>query len=340
MPNYSLNRLQRAYLGIQTDIATIPTVVTANNVLFSKLSLDASAAAIKDPAVTGSRQSLESQRGRMTGAWSIDTVLRGSGAAGTAPPHLDVLLQSVFGHANTAVASTSNTYNMTDDIINFALFRYRHDQAGGVALTNHIGSLCGTTDATFTMGADLAQATFNGSAAFVLDSDNFASYVSAWKGGLSSFPAEPTAPTAIPTLPVIGFTGSITTDSDSVVELKTATIKVSTGNTLVDDSYGQFIGSGWQGDERTIELSLTLDDSDSAAIIDLKQKAFSFTPIDIVIVSGTVAGNIFTFTLKQVQMQNVKFSEGPKGRMRVDFSASMAHGTTLAGLDAFKLAIT
>lgn len=340
MANYSLNRLVRAYLANQSSISTIPTVTTTNNVLFSKLSLDADIGEIKDPSVTGSRQDLAGARGRMSGTWSIEAALRGSGTAGTAPAHLDVLLESIMGQANSTVADTSCTYALSDGISTFALYRYRRDQAGGTALTQQIGSTCGTTDATFTLGQDVAMLSCSGRCAFVLDSNNFASYISAWKGGLGSFPAEPTAPTAIPVQPVVGFTGSITADSNSVVELKTATIKISTGNQLVDDDYGNYIGSGWQGDTRSIEVGLTLDDSDSAAIVDLKQKAFTYTPINIDIVSGTVAGNIFTFNLKNVQMRNPKFSDGPKGRMRLDFSASMAHGTTLAGTDAFQIVVT
>src|SRR6185312_11136504 len=100
---YASNRNVRTYLATQSTFSTIPTVTTANYVLHSDCSLVATTADIVDPAITGSRQQLPAQRGRMNGTWSFTTPLRGSGTAGTVPPHLDVLLKSIMGQASTDV---------------------------------------------------------------------------------------------------------------------------------------------------------------------------------------------------------------------------------------------
>lgn len=341
-PNYSLNRLRRLYIAPQTDPMTLPTVTgTSNYCLFTKLNIEGVQGVINRPDITGSRGTLPGIAGKHTGTWSVGMSLAGAGAAGV-DPDCDPLLQATFGAVPTIVASTSVTYALSDNIITAALFHYRHTQVGGTTLTNQISMGSVVDTATFTMGADIATVDFSGKSIFVLDSDNFASYTGALaigKGGLGSFPAEPSTPT-YHGLPVIGFTGSLTMDTQTVVELKSATVKISTGNQIVDDSFGYWMGSGVQGDMRQIDVSLTLDDSDSAAIIDLKQKAFSFAPITVTLVCGTVAGNTWTFNLSNIQMVNPKFSEGSKGRMRVDFGASIAHGSTLAGLDALSLVIT
>jgi hypothetical protein len=338
MPNYSLNRNRRMYLHEQTTPLTVPTAVTADYCLFTKLTLDPISAAIKDPSITGSRGELKGVPGRKSGTWAIDGALHGSGAAGTAP-QAHVLLKAALGH-EASVAMTSTTYTLVDDITSFALFNYRTDPSGGTGLTQQIGMGCVVSDITFNVGQDVHSFAANGRCIYVIDSDNFATDDSTWLGGLMSFPAEPTAPTSLPQAVTVGFTGSITTDSNSIIELKTATIKLTTGNDIVDDTFSTYIGSGVQGNTRMIDVSLTLDDSDDSAIADLKTKARTFSPIDIVIQCGTITGSIFTYTLKQVQMVEPKFTDGPKGRVRVDFGASGAHGTTLAGLDAFKIVCT
>ncbi|HXS93183.1 MAG TPA: hypothetical protein VN736_01190 [Candidatus Limnocylindrales bacterium] len=342
MSNYALNRLRRLYMAAQTDPLTLPSSITNTNYcLFSSLDIVGEQQVIRRPDITGSRQDLIGLPGRHTGTWSVSMSLAGSGSAGTAPD-CDPLLQAIFGAANTAVASTSNTYSLSDNIITCALYHYRHAQNGTTALTQQISMGSTVTQATFSLGSDIATLSANGRSIFVLDSDNWSAYTGVFsgaKGGLSAFPSEPSSP-VFHGVPVVGFTGSLTTDSNSVAELKSMTIKVTTGNQIVDDTFGQYFGSGVQGDFRTIDVSLTLDDSDSAAMLDLKQKAFSFAPINIVAVCGTTAGNTWTFNLNQVQMVNPKFSPGPKGRMRLDFNASVAHGTTLSGLDAFSLALT
>jgi len=193
-------------------------------------------------------------------------------------------------------------------------------------------------DFSFEMGQDIAMIKAAGDCAYVLESDNFSSLLTAWKGGLSAMPTKPSAPVYHGTQ-AIGFTGSITLDAQSIATLKSATIKVSTGAQQVMDTFGSYISSGVEADTRTVSVSFVLDDDDGSAIADLKQKAWAFTPVDMTFVCGTVAGNIWTWTLKSVQMANAKFNDGQR-RVRVDFADSTAHGSVLSGLDSLALSLT
>lgn len=330
MPNYSLVRNRWLYAAIQSDPLTIATVTTSNYFSHTKASLDPVVDLIKDNSITGSRQDPLGIPGRMSGTFSIDLNMRGAGAG--VVPMFDPLLVATFGQA-----ATSGVYTLTDNIETFSLYNYRVDPSGGTGLTQQIGMGCTVSDTTFTVGNDIATMTCNGKAVFVLDTNDFSTYTTAEKGGLSSFPASPTLPTSILSVPVVGFTGSITTGSDTIVELKTATIKISTGNDIVTDTFGTFIGSGTQGNVRTIDVTLTLDDSDSTGIANLKKKAQNKAAFNVAINVGTVAGNIFEFALVNVQLGSYKFTDGSKGRVQLEFSASTAHGSTLAGLDALTL---
>lgn len=331
MPNYSLIRNRWLYAAMQSDPLTIATVDTGDYFSHTKVSLDPVVDLIKDNSITGSRQDPLGIPGRMSGTFSVDLNMRGSGTTLTAPS-FDALLEATFGQA-----IATGVYALTDNIETFSLYNYRVDPAGGTALTQQIAMGATVTDTTFTIGSDIASMTCNGKAVFVLDTNDFSTYNTAEKGGLTSFPASPTLPTSILEVPVVGFTGSITTGSDTIVELKTATVKISTGNDIVTDTFGTFIGSGVQGNVRTIDVTLTLDDSDSTGIANLKKKAQSKAPFNIALTVGTIAGNTFAFALSQVQLGSYKFTDGSKGRVQLEFSASTAHGTTLAGLDALTL---
>ena len=340
MSNYIFNRNRQMFIAAQTvDALTLPTSITAANFcLFSKLSLDSNTNSIVRPDLNGSRTSIIGLKGRMTGSYSAEMTLAGSGSAGVAPDN-DVMLQSVFGQAPTVVATTSVTYNLTDAISTFALYHFRKDTTGSATgITQQIGMGCTTKDCTISVGQDLATIAFSGDCQHVLDTDNFANYLAAWKGGLSAMPTVPAGPLVSHGKGVIGFTGSISVDGNVLAELKSATVKLGTGNTIVSDSFGTFIGSGTEGDLRGMSISMTLDDNNGTAINDLKQKAWSFTPIDIILTAGTIPGEIWTITLKSVQLQGAKFNDGQR-RVRLDFGDSTAHGTG-SGLDAVTLILT
>jgi hypothetical protein len=338
--NYSMNRLQRAYLVEQTDPQIInnssgaASVTASNTCVYTKLTLNPIINQIVRPDITGSRDLLQSMKGRQSGTWGMDMSLAGNGAAGVVPD-CDPILQSLFGQAATISAGVSCTYALTDAVTAFSLYRFR-TPAG---LTNHIGGGSVVSECTFTLGPDIATLSAQGTSLWVLDSDNFSNFTTAAKMGLTSFPTEPGSPVSHG-LAVIGFTGAITMDSGAVLRLKTATIKTSTGNRLIDDTFGSFTSTGVVGDERKTTVAFTLDDTDEAAIQNLKAKAFSQAAINMVLQVGTIAGNTWTWTLKNVQLQEPTYAEGNKSVFHLAFGESTAHGTSLTSLDSVSLVIT
>src|SRR5260370_13523542 len=89
--NYSLNRLQRAYLVSQPDPAVIDnssgtaTVTGSDACVFTKLVLNPIINQINRPDITGSRDLLPSMKGRQSGTWSMDMSLAGGDAPGVVP---------------------------------------------------------------------------------------------------------------------------------------------------------------------------------------------------------------------------------------------------------------
>lgn len=320
------------YAAVQSAHLTAATVATANYFTHSKVTMDRKTALIKDPSITGSLTEPLGILGKMTGDYSIDIPLRGSGTTLTAPP-FDAILQSLFGSA-----ISTGVYSMVDTPLPFSLYRYRLDDAGSADLTNQLGLGSIVTDATFVMGPDIAMLNVTGTSAFVLDNKTFSTYLTPWKGGLSSFPAEPTAPTSILEQPTIGFTGSMVVDSNTLITFKSANIKIATGKSQIDDTFGSYIGTGVYSNTRTVDITLELDEDNSSACNDLKTKAFGGLPINIAATIGTVAGNSFELALVGVQLDpGFKLTDGPKGNIRMSFASSIAHGSTLAGLDAVTL---
>ena len=334
----SLSRQQKAFLVAQTSPLIIPntsgsaTVTNTNACAYGKLTLTPTVAQIQRPDLTGSRGTLPSIKGRMGGNWAMEMSLA-SATAGVVPD-CDPILQSLFGQAATVVASTSVTYSLSDNIQSFVLFRFRQPSS----LTQHLGFGCVVKEATFSVGPDIATMSASGEAVFVLDSDNFGNTLTAAKGGLTVFPTSPTTPVTHGNA-VIGFTGLITMDGNTIANLKTATIKITTGNDTVKDTFGSYVASGTEGATRTVGVTFTLDDDDATATQNLKAKAFSQTPVDMSIQVGTFAGNIWTFTLKQVQLAQPSYSDGQL-RFHADFAESFAHGTSITANDDVTLTIT
>src|SRR5207244_1430504 len=120
-----------------------------------------------------------------------------------------------FGQVAATVASTSVTYNLSDSPLSFALYHFRTPST----VTQRIGMGAIVKDATFTLGPDIATLSANGECIWVIDSDNFASLTTAEKGGLTAFPTEPASPVAHGNA-VIGFTGAITMDGQTIADLK------------------------------------------------------------------------------------------------------------------------
>jgi hypothetical protein len=320
----------------ESSFGNIAAVTGTDYCLVTSCDLQQIKSAIQRPDITGSLTQALGVSGRYKGSWNMALSLAGNGAAGVVPA-ANPLLTSLFGASPTIVASTSVTYGLTDNTIGFSLYNFSKAD-NGTSTNGMVGMSCVPDKVSFTLGQDIASISASGNAAFVLDkSQNWANYTSQMRGGLSSFPAEPASPSQTSTA-VIGFKGSILLDGQTVLDLRSAVINFVTSKFLVETSWNGVIPTGYESDLRATSLSFTIDDSDSAALADLKNASFAYSPIDALFSVGTTVGNTFNFSLKQIQLAEMKYNASAR-RITVEWGESGSHGTSITANDAFSLQI-
>lgn len=346
--SFSMSRKQGIYLQSQAKdtLRTIPNSNGAATVTGSDACLVTRA--VCTPAVdplrrndkTGTRTARPSKAGRCGGTWSIGMDLAASGTPGT-PGDCEPILAALFGKAGQPTAGTKVQYALTDDILGFVLWNYI--MAGFIQQT---AFGCVVARARFNFNeAGPATWTAEGTCVGVLDSVQYPKLADGdvGKGGLTTagqaaFPAEPNTPTVTGDI-VAGFTGSITVGTDSLATLRSANLDIATGNALVTPFGSYYADASGEGDERQVNFTFSVDEANDAAHRNLMDVALSQTPVDITVVAGAVAGNIWTFPLKQVVLA-VPARNDSQRRWGLDIAASRAHGSSLTALDEVALTIT
>jgi hypothetical protein len=289
MPRSS-SRLERVYFTKEANYGTIVAPTGASAVRNIKLALEEDIALLRRRDKTGTRSGVAGVRGRSDGKWSFEASLVGSGTAGT--PH-DILFQLLFGAAPAA-----GVYSLSDTILSGNLWSYRQPStieqrvARGAVLQNF----------EFTLGQDVAEFRCDGEHANLVTSANFAALPTAGKGGLGSVPAEPGTPVYTDAGLIAGFTGAITIDAQTVATIRQATIKGSTGNELIKDTFNSYYATGTQGGVRNFTFSFNAYDDDSAGIADLKAAATSKAQVNATVQIGSIAGSICTFQINGIQL--------------------------------------
>ncbi len=333
MPNYSLSRLERLYLAKQPTFGTVPDVgVSGQACRFIRLGLNNETAVLQRPDKTGSRSQTVGILGRSFARWNLELSMHASGTAGVVPD-CNALLVGLFGQDPTIAGGTSVTYDFDEAIPLHTMWSYRSPST----LDQRLAHTCVVQEATFNLGQDVATWNCSGEGLFVIGSINFAGYDTIQKGGLSAFPTEPT-PTTNGGI-IAGFTGVATLDGNVIATIRTATLRIQTENMLVKDTFGSYYPTLTEGGERTITTSFSLYDDDSASVNGLKDASDRKTPIDITYQIGTVAGNIWTFNLKNVQLAPFNLNDNQL-RFAADFGDSRAYSTSLTSGDELTLVIT
>jgi hypothetical protein len=114
MPNYSLSRLERLFLQMQTAFGTIPnssgtaTVAAANACRHIKATLTNEVATLMRRDKTGSRTATQGVAGRKYGRWSTEMSLAPNGTVAVAPD-CDPILQCLYGQAPTVTTAATTT---------------------------------------------------------------------------------------------------------------------------------------------------------------------------------------------------------------------------------------
>jgi len=338
MPNFALSRLERLYTQVESTFGTIPnstgtaTVAASNACRLIKFDVANKAALIERPDKTGTRSKMVGVLGRKHATWSAEMSLAPNGVAGVVPD-CDPLLQAIFGQASTIVADTSCTYSLVDAIKSLSMWSFRQPST----IDQRVIHGAVAQEMTIEAGADVAMIKFNGEGIWALEKNQFSVADVTQKGGLTAFPSEPGSPVTNGGM-IVGFTGSIVVDGHTLVTLRTATVKVTTGNVTVKDTFGTYYPDSPEGDERNVSIDMSIYEDDSDGYADLMAISNDKTPVTITLTLGTVAGSICTVTLGSVQLQSPDHEE--QRRYITNWSGSTAHGSTLALRDELSIAFT
>lgn len=399
MANYSIARLERLYLLLESTFGIIPTFAGANACRHIKVSMHNEVALLKRKDKTGSRTTTIGVAGRKTAKWSTEMSLAPNGTAGVVPD-CDPILVSLLGQAATVNSGTfviSASTNATPSVVTCAAHGITVGTNQVINITGHTGNLingiwlanaassttltligsvgtgsglaglvnksnvqyvpadspiptfsmasyrqpstlnqriasgCVATTAEWKLGEDIATWTANGENMWVLESDYFSAADVIQKGGLGSFPAEPGSPVTNGGI-IAGFTGRIVVDGGTIATIRTATVKLNTGNEAVKDLFGSYYADSVEGDERNVSVSFSFYDNDGAATIHLRNLGNDRTPVDVVLQVGTFSGSVMVIYLKGVQLPAHQLEDGQR-RFVGNISDAQAAGSSTTAKD-------
>lgn len=337
MANVAYSKDQLGFVVNETTFGTIPSISNSNAFKATSLVINASPALIDQPDKTGSLDFLLGAKGRKAATWSMKCAARGNGAAGTAPD-VGPFFQALFGQAPTIVASTSVTYTLADLSPSLSIYSFRKPST--VTQQVALGAVVDTFQTTF--GPDTAYWEFGGTALWGLSTDEFSTADTTAKGGLSSFPSQPSSPVTNGSM-IVGFLGSITIDGVTYTTsanggVRSASLSYKANRDIPNDIIGSGYGSSPAQDRRDITGTIDLYDDDSSALSALKVKAINATSINMVFVMGNVAGNIMTVNLNNCQLTPATYDDGQrKYAAKFNFKA---HASGLGTLDSITIAFT
>lgn len=224
-------------------------------------------------------------------------------------------------------------YSLADAIPSFAMYSFRTP----ASLQQRCAFGCVVTQATFNLGQDVADWQANGEAVWVLDSDSFSGADLIQKGGLTAFPAEPAGALPSDGGIIAGFTGRAVIAGSTISNIRQATIQITTGNVLVKDNFGSYYPEEAEGDERAVTVNFSVHDRDDAGTKALYAAALAKTPVDLVLQIGTIAGNVFVWQLKGVELGDPQLDDGQRRFVRS--YSGQAKGSGAGALDEVNLTV-
>lgn len=332
------SRNQTCYVLPETTWGTAVAPTNSSRNLMVSLQITPVANEIARPDKTGSLGEIAGIPGRRSCQWSTQFSAAGSGAAGT-PPDGGHLIEMVLGKLGVVVAATSVTYGQDD--LSPSCTIYNYSTPSTVTQQAAIGAIGNSIK--FSIGSDVPLIDVSGEALWGYDTEQAADGTTdaTAKGGLGSFPAEPSTPTTNGAPPQ-GFFGVITLDGNAYQAMLTADITVAVARELPKDAFNNAYPAGPAAGLRTVGVNCTIYDDDTANLIALKKKMLSgVNPKPAPQLSfqlGTVAGNIWTHTLKNVTI-NPYTLDWSRTRRSLTFQGK-AHDTTIGAKDSYKVVLT
>lgn len=259
--------------------------------------------------------------------------MAGNGAAGVVPD-CNPLLISAFGGDPVVTASTKVNYSLSSVAVpSLTLWSFR--KPGTVTQQAMFGAVVQTMRVN--IGNDVATLDFDLEGKWVIDNDQFATAETEAKGGLTAFPSEPASPVTNGNM-VIGYKGSVSIDGNSYTTVRPAVITLALDRELPKDAYNTDYPTDPGAGIRSINIDLSLYDDDSANLKTLKGKAFDQTPVDIIFTVGTVAGNRWKWTLKNVLLPAGDYDDSQR-RYVWNVQGAQAHQTDNSTEDELSLEI-
>lgn len=276
--------------------ATAATLATADGIQIISARLNAQTNEIQSRVKTGSLGRAVGRRGRRLADFSLTVPFKGSGTAGTAGD-IDQILQAIFGAAPVISAGVSVTYNIAEVNAGLTIGKFRDPSGANMWDEVLVGGLVDSWEIAFGEEAE-AELTVSGPAVDVIDKPNFASLSTLEKRGLASFPSEPVAPTFLG-LSALAFVGSISINGVTTFSIATGRIYGTMARTI-RYAFGNYYVTVPIANIRTIGFDFSLYEEDTAAQAALRQLGRTRGAFDAIIALGDVAGNINTFTIKNM----------------------------------------
>jgi hypothetical protein len=309
-PSFVYARNERLYAILESTYGVTPnasgtsSLGGSNHFAHISCTLDPVVDKLQSTWKTGSRGRTLARKGRVRGTFNLSIPLMGSGVAGT-PPDADPLFQAAFG-ATVVTANTSVLYKLNDTVSkSFTLARFRQANFTPV---QQLAVSCLVRRVTWNLGQNLADLQIEGVCMWVLDNEQFSTADSTAKAGLTTFPTEPATPT-INGVQSQGFLGNLSIDGNVMDMIQTMTVTAEFGWDHVINTFGSLYPTGAIGRDRMITASVRYFDNSEAALQNLRAKALSLAPMQVIAQIGNTAGNTHTLTLKNGQFGYPGLSE-------------------------------
>lgn len=336
---YAQSNLQGLYLQKEASWGVIPnssgtaTLAGSNACRAITATLKGQRGRIDRPDKTPTLGRTVGTPGRRTTSGAISMSMAGNGAAGVAPD-CNPLLISAFGADPVITPSTKVNYGLSSAAIP-SLTAWSFRKPSTVTQQALFGAVVQTMRVS--IGQDVATLDFDLEGKWCIDNDQFATAETEAKGGLTTFPSEPGSPVTNGNM-VIGYKGAVSIDGNSYDTVRPATITLALDRELPADGFNTDYKLSPGAGIRTVTVDLSLYDDDSANLKTLKGKAFDQVPIDIVFTVGTVAGNRWKWTLKNVLLPAGDYDDSQR-RYVFNISGAQAHQSNGSTEDELALEI-
>jgi len=329
MANNVYSRNRRFYASQVSAYGTAVSPTNSNALRAVEMNFAPEQTRTLRPDVQPSLDSPVPSLGRKSCTGTVRASLAGSGTRGT-PPDIHQFLRSLFGKYTNS-AGASDTYE-TDDVALYCDIWSWATNGGGESCLSSV-----VQQATFEFGQDYSVAEFQFEGKSYLSSWSFTGTDTEGKCGLAAYPTEPAAPVlngnAVP-----GYKGSVTIGGQAYTTGRTGRITARIPKPLPKDGWGTDYPLEAGLDPREVDVEWSQYDDDLAALTTLKSNAMAGTQVDASWVLGSVAGNIWTFTLNDILLNPPTFDNSGSRRI-VNFSGR-CYATSGTAKDCFKLVVT